>query len=127
MSANNSMAVKAQSSHVSPLAGAVALAAIVALGAIGIATSQGLGAGSSAGAAKAGPVVLIYRPMSGPRTAAQKGLTTASVFPDYFQRLSGAGAAAAPASVFPDYFQRQTRAVSDVDSPRIPSHLRTAR
>lgn len=73
MSATNSMAIKGQSNHVSPLAAAVALAAIVAVGAVGFAIGQGVGTSSQAHA-NAAPAVVTAATMSGPRTATQKGL-----------------------------------------------------
>ena len=57
MSANSSTAITGQSSNVGPLVAAVALAAAVAVGAVGLAITHGVGA-SSAAQAKAGPAIV---------------------------------------------------------------------
>ncbi len=73
MSAMSSTATTGRTSHVSPVAAAVALAGIVAVGAVGLVISQGIGTSSSVAQPAAGPVV-TNETMSGPQTAAHKGL-----------------------------------------------------
>ncbi len=74
MSAMSSTATTGRTSHVSPVAAAVALAGIVAVAAAGLAISQGVGTSSSVAQPAAGPVVVTADTMSGPQTAAHKGL-----------------------------------------------------
>ena len=143
MSAMSSTATTGRPNHVSPLAAAVALAGIVAVGAIGLAISQGIGTSSTVAQPAAGPAVVTNGTMSGPQTAAQKGLVTepAADFPDYFQRVNNGGLStpyggsdfaaqyaawlkaknAAMAADFPDYFER-TR-VSNAPAGQIDPNL----
>jgi hypothetical protein len=113
MSATNSTAITGQSSNVGPLVAAVALAAIVAVGAVGLAINH-VGTSSTATQAKAGPAVVSESTMSGPRTIAQRGLVAhrAVIATPYggtdFAAKYQAWLAAqrAVAATFPDYFQR---------------------
>ncbi len=73
MSAMSSTATTGRINHVSPLA-AVALVGIVAVSAVGLAISQGIGTTSTVAQPAAGPAVVTGDTMSGPQTAAQKGL-----------------------------------------------------
>jgi hypothetical protein len=70
MSATNSTATTGQTSQVGPLAAAAALAAILAFGALGLAVSRGV----STTAINQPAAGLDGTSMSGPRSAAQKGL-----------------------------------------------------
>lgn len=72
MSATTSSATTGQSSQAGPLAAAAALAAILAFGALGLAISRG-GSTTAADQPAAGAAV-DSTSMSGPRSAAQKGL-----------------------------------------------------
>jgi hypothetical protein len=74
MSAMSSTATTGRTNHVSPVAAAVALAGIVAVAAVGLAISQGIGTSSTVAQPAAGPAVVTNGTMSGPQTAAQKGL-----------------------------------------------------
>lgn len=58
MSANSSTAITGQSSNVGPLVAAVALAAAVAVGAVGLAITHGVGTTSTTNQAKAGPAIV---------------------------------------------------------------------
>jgi hypothetical protein len=149
MSATNSTAIKGQSSHVSPLAAAIALAAIVAVGAVGVAISQGVGTSSAAAQAKAGPAVVTQSTMSGPRSVAQKGLVadqaaiaatkdadaSVSLGTGIASTYGGSefagqyeawlkGQQAAMANSFPDYWQRLAQPSNGVISGRISNQLR---
>lgn len=130
MSATNSTAITGQSSNVGPLVAAVALAAIVAVGAVGLAINH-VGTSSTTNQAKAGPAIVTESSMSGPRSVAQKGLVAdqaaiaatkdadssvslatgpatpygGSDFAAQYEAWLKAQNAAAAAS-FPDYFQR---------------------
>ena len=73
MSANATTAMHGQSSHVGPLGAAAVLTAVVAVGALGFAIGQGVASTTSATRPAAGPVI-DSTSMSGPRTAAQRGL-----------------------------------------------------
>jgi hypothetical protein len=74
MSATTSTATTGQSSQAGPLAAAAVLAAILAFGALGLAISRG-GSTTAADQPAAGAAV-DSTSMSGPRSAAQKGLGT---------------------------------------------------
>ena len=129
MSATNSTAITGRSNNVSPLAAAGALGAIVVAGAVGLAIGHGVTTTSSATQAKAGPAIVTESTMSGPRSAAHKGLVAdqatiaaikdadASVSLGVATPYGGSdfagqyaawlkGQQAAMANEFPDYFQR---------------------
>ena len=119
MSATNSTAITGQSNNVGPLVAAVALAAVVAVGAVGLAITHGVGT-TSTSQAKAGPAVVAQRGLVAQQAAiaatkdadASVSLATCltsqyvgSEFAAQYQAWLKGQQAAAAAS-FPDYFQR---------------------
>ena len=121
MSAMSSTATTGRTNHVSPLA-AVALAGIVAVSAVGLAISQGIG--TTVAQPAAGPAVVTSDTMSGPQTAAQKGLGLATPYggSDFgAQYAAWLAAQNALAADFPDYFERIH--VSNVPAGRIDPNL----
>jgi hypothetical protein len=124
MSAMSRTATTGRTNHVSPVAAAVALAGIVAVAAVGLAISQGVGTSSTVAQPAAGPAVVSGKTMSGPQTAAQKGLGLATPYggsefgAQYAAWLAAQNALAAD---FPDYFERMP--VSNVPAGQIDPNL----
>lgn len=78
MSANATTAMHGQSSHVGPLGAAAVLTAVVAFGALGFAIGQGVATTTTTAARPAAGPVIDDTTMSGPRSAAQRGLGNAT-------------------------------------------------
>jgi len=78
MSANASTAMQGQSSNVGPLGAAAVLTAVVAFGALGFALGQGVATTTTTAARPVAGPVIDSTSMSGPRSAAQKGLSPAA-------------------------------------------------
>ena len=79
MSANASTALQGQSSNVGPLGAAAVLTAVVAFGALGFALGQGVATTTTTAARPVAGPVIDETSMSGPRSAAQKGLGGAAI------------------------------------------------
>jgi hypothetical protein len=79
MSANASTAMQGQSSNVGPLGAAAVLTAVVAFGALGFALGQGVATTTTTAARPVAGPVIDNTSMSGPRSAAQKGLGGAAI------------------------------------------------
>ena len=78
MSANATTAMHGQSSNVGPLGAAAVLTAVVAFGALGFAIGQGVATTTTTAARPVAGPVIDNTSMSGPRSAAQKGLSPAA-------------------------------------------------
>ena len=79
MSANATTAMHGQSSNVGPLGAAAVLTAVVAFGALGFVIGQGVATTTTTADRPAAGPVIDNTSMSGPRTAAQKGLVGAAI------------------------------------------------
>jgi hypothetical protein len=78
MSANATTAMHGQSSSVGPLGAAAVLTAVVAFGALGFVIGQGVATTTTTAARPVAGPVIDSTSMSGPRSAAQKGLVPAA-------------------------------------------------